>query len=756
MKIVNLKKFDTLLYIAVVLFSIFYVVILHTSLRGGFIAGADWNNPATKQQYNRALEIFTSTWSDNLYLGSRNSSHTNLWFILSTTFLSHIISDLTLIPLIVIVLIQALAFLTTYHFLKYLKVSRLGALVGGVFLATSPIFFNYLLMGWIYVLLAFSFLNLSLIFIRKGLVDKKISNILLAGVFFGMSFAQAQAILWIPLVVTSYVLFENFGNVRLKRKLLAVLLFLFTGILINAPTVLEVMILPNKTFFNNQILKSGVSIGTSVNAIPVNLIRFLGAGYNSQYESAQKGTLFTLVSFILPLLIITLLINRSKDRIGVIMGFFLLLFIPVLAYIIGSNRELMTTIPGAGIFRDVARFSFVSTYASAILLGIFLDQLKGLNGVVKTGTCILMVMWLGVTMLPWINGSLVTQPKKPGPDVRLRSIKYSGDYFKIEELLEREDKNGRALYLPVGGMLSMETDSNFRGAYRETQDVFAGLSPLPGGLYLADRGLGVATDIARQILSKLKSQHIEGLENLLKITSTKYVVVRTNTDFSYKKDILVYFEDLVTQKKVKPYYEGIDVKVYEIQNPYPLIYSPNKILTAGGGSVDFTSLGQEVQNNRLLVVNTEGTTKDLINTMRVDLEYKGINPTKYNVKITNAVGSLPLVFTDTFDGYWQITRAENLGFGNLFSKNLGKYYTHFVANSYANGWTINTDLLCANENTCIKNIDDSYNINLTIEYFPQRLVYVGFIISITTTLTIVIILIIDAGKRRRETRRGNL
>jgi len=482
MKITNLKNFETLLYTAAVLFSIFYVVILHSALGGGFIAGADWNNPATKQQYNRSLEVFTSTWADNWYLGARNSTHTNLWYILFTTTLSHILTDLTLIPVIVIVLTQVLALVTTYWFLKDLGKSKPSALLAGIFLATSPIFFNYLTMGWIYVLMAFSFLNLSLLFIRRGLMKGKTSNILLAGVFFGLSFAQSQAILWIPLVVTSYVLFENLGNIGIKRKFLAIVLFLFTGILINAPTVLEIIFVPNRMLLSNTIVTTGVSVGTSVYATPINLIRLLGSGFNSQYETSQEGVLFTLVSFLLPLLLITLLINRNKDRASVIMGFFLLLFVPVTAYIIGGNRELMAKIPGSAIFRDVARFSFVSTYASAILLGIFLDQAKKYTQPVKQIVYLLVVLWLSVAILPWLNGALIKQPARSGPDVRLRSVVYPEDYFNLEEKLSSDTEAYRVLFLPAGGSLDITNDRDFNGAYREMQDIFAGYSPSPGGL----------------------------------------------------------------------------------------------------------------------------------------------------------------------------------------------------------------------------------------------------------------------------------
>jgi len=54
---------------------------------------------------------------------------------------------------------------------------------------------------------------------------------------------------------------------------------------------------------------------------------------------------------------------------------------------------------------------------------------------------------------------------------------------------------------------------------------------------------------------------------------------------------------------------------------------------------------------------------------------------------------------------------------------------HFVANGFANGWLINTDDLCSKKKNCFKNPDGSYDLELTIEYRPQKLFYIGATIS---------------------------
>ena len=57
---------------------------------------------------------------------------------------------------------------------------------------------------------------------------------------------------------------------------------------------------------------------------------------------------------------------------------------------------------------------------------------------------------------------------------------------------------------------------------------------------------------------------------------------------------------------------------------------------------------------------------------------------------------------------------------------------HFIANGYANGWLINAEELCQSGEWCVKHPDGTYDMELIIEFWPQRLFYVGAGISLTT------------------------
>lgn len=74
---------------------------------------------------------------------------------------------------------------------------------------------------------------------------------------------------------------------------------------------------------------------------------------------------------------------------------------------------------------------------------------------------------------------------------------------------------------------------------------------------------------------------------------------------------------------------------------------------------------------------------------------------------------------------------------------------HLMANGYANSWIIDPVKLCK-ENKCTKNLDGSYEFELVIEFWPQRLLYVGLIIFGLTSLMCLLYLIYDWQRNKKQ------
>lgn len=175
------------------------------------------------------------------------------------------------------------------------------------------------------------------------------------------------------------------------------------------------------------------------------------------------------------------------------------------------------------------------------------------------------------------------------------------------------------------------------------------------------------------------------------------------------------------------------------------------------------------------------------------IEFSKINPTKYLISIHQAKSEFPIVFSETFNEEWKLFPAKlpenpklseyKISEGNgedqatneelaqfvkngwistlgdksdieFISKNFqdtiqndnlpkGVFYDtwfqraadfdrhHLIANGYANSWIINPDEVCIGD-LCRVNSDGSYDFNLILEFWPQRLYYMGIGVSAAT------------------------
>jgi hypothetical protein len=60
---------------------------------------------------------------------------------------------------------------------------------------------------------------------------------------------------------------------------------------------------------------------------------------------------------------------------------------------------------------------------------------------------------------------------------------------------------------------------------------------------------------------------------------------------------------------------------------------------------------------------------------------------------------------------------------------------HYKLNDFLNGWYVDPQALCQSDTAaCTRNADGSVDLEMTLEFFPQRWFYLGLIISSTTLL----------------------
>jgi hypothetical protein len=94
-------------------------------------------------------------------------------------------------------------------------------------------------------------------------------------------------------------------------------------------------------------------------------------------------------------------------------------------------------------------------------------------------------------------------------------------------------------------------------------------------------------------------------------------------------------------------------------------------------------------------------------------------------------------------------QAYHPGWSLLLSSTAEKIADHYEVNLATNGWYVDINTYCKQKNLCTQNPDGSYDIELTLEFFPQRWFYLGLLISGTTLVGCLGYLVYDFVKRRR-------
>lgn len=204
-------------------------------------------------------------------------------------------------------------------------------------------------------------------------------------------------------------------------------------------------------------------------------------------------------------------------------------------------------------------------------------------------------------------------------------------------------------------------------------------------------------------------------------------------------------------------------------NFLPHIYTTNKVVTNKGSIKDLPDIVAKEDFDNRTVIFFENQSLDLSSLRSIDntkhnsilTEFKKIDPTRYKIIIHQAQKPFILVFNEQFHPDWRLSltsyaknsatsgsgfisknyqnsiQNDNLASDNLFQFLFGtseiKSIKHIEANGYMNSWIVDPDIIChrTSPDKCILNSDGTYDLSLTLEFWPQRLFYLGAAISLS-------------------------
>lgn len=124
--------------------------------------------------------------------------------------------------------------------------------------------------------------------------------------------------------------------------------------------------------------------------------------------------------------------------------------------------------------------------------------------------------------------------------------------------------------------------------------------------------------------------------------------------------------------------EKTELEVYEIIHPFILLNTEQKL-----GTIDEKPL----------------------------VDFKRVNPSKYSLEVKNAKQPFILSFLQSFNSGWKASVVSQSGSKEVLT-------THFSVNGYANGWLI----------------DKTGDYSISVEYAPQKMFYLGILLTAVTVL----------------------
>ena len=367
------------------------------------------------------------------------------------------------------------------------------------------------------------------------------------------------------------------------------------------------------------------------------------------------------------------------------------------------------SVPGFNAFRESSKFFFLIVLGYGVLIASFVDWLwkdkhkKTLNISVKY-----ILTFLVIILFAWNTKPVFTREIK----TMFIPRQINNDYFIFKNFILKQPEYFRSLWVPTVSSWSIFTNNHPK--ISEVGDLTELYADIEGG-------------ISEKLINLFNNPD---LKTYLDISAIKYVIIpirdTTNDDnpfYYYGDDRQRYIDKLDKVKYLKKINIGTrDLIIYENLDNKPVIYQTNKSETLAE-NVPYTNI-----------------------------EYNQVGPTEYKVKLTDISSSVFINFSDTFNKEWRLRVGEFNWFNALIDS---KYFisdkNHFKNDAGFNSFLINPVEICK-QYQCIKNKNDSVNIDITIFFKVQSHFYLGLIISGTTLVVCIGYLFINliVNKKKNE------
>lgn len=793
------KKYLKYHLLAAFIFLIIALVAVRKFLNLDVYIGHNWDSPysALKDSYSAVLRGLLYIWNDNYSLGvSILPSFSNRpWWLFNA--ICGILFQGKFVAQFQIILAMLFGGFFMYYYLftvflsaGYKSRAVFPAFCGGLFFSLSPVFLGHFIGGAFNQMDTLVLLPLLLTILHIGICAKNLNRIVICiSVLMALIATSLQNFIFGGLFVFLYVLF--FYPIAWKNKLIVyVKIFLLTLAL----SLFWILPLVYSVIGENvqQRLQENLSYSNLIYNVPAVSDALFTNGYVRQFYNflvwpgiygIWKTVALLVVSFVA---LATLFLRKKYNQLykyglfwWVLYLFFLIFASGFLSPFGAVVEYLYKNFSLMAVFRSPQWWMMPLTVTFAILIGfaveILLDKLKNINKYTVYGVRIFIILIILFMLHPtFLYGDLgadrLYQRAKLGESWykadHLDGYKMPDDYREAISYLSQLPDNGRVILLPLSGSpYYMETDYQREGAGVDPVIIYK--SPKPfifNDLYDDYNGKALISMMEKEAYV---SKNIDFLY-FGKIFNARYLLLKKDyspVSSAYRKywngeEMYGILRDNMNQIG-EIIIDGKSTVLIKLNDKYflPHIYSPaiadfynididQKISNDGTISIE----GNNIVRLMETLKRTESTAVippqygDLFANARkvnkLKINYDKINPIKYRIKISGAQESFPLIFSEAFNGNWKIYPVRGAGrsfYETYFQKPLSEK-NHFIANGYGNGWLIDLDGI-KDFGKYELNKDNTIDFELIIEFWPQRLFYVGMALSGMALLGCIIYLV---------------
>lgn len=616
----------------------------------------------------------------------------------------------------------------------------LPATIAGLFYMFNPFVMNAVWHRFINAAPFFlALLPLTLLLFIRGLKLRQLRYVLylnLVLLFFSFSFSHVPYLGVIVIVLGSYLVFFVLVNIGDRRKLQFAMSFLALSavlwVLLNVWWLLQ--------FFTTLEFVATTSYAGQSSAPEflcssplihtLRLIHYFYTYLATNYKAIFSSSLFEVIALLIPLFTFASLLvekKRSKN----------LLYFACLA-IIGIFVAKGRASPLGGIFvyafthfrpllvfRDTfTKLGFIVLLAYAPLFGIgvsyLYEQVKKYAVVLASlalGGLLFLVM--GVYVWPIWTGMVFTGTERPANNPEIASyVEVPSYYPKANSWIKKRAGDTRIITFPLVG----------EGATYKWRVGYTGGNL--GGVLFDNTVVSVLAPHNEIMTGKLEKALLADKTTFFKLAglvNAKYIVVHRDMDYQIRQ-LTAPSQIIDALKPMRPVRTFGKLDIYEIDDEFflPHVYAATEPKLLVQDVDDFLGAIRETDTSSLRrtvffllqpgeAITTLEARKFSGSTVKPKIDFEMLSPVAYRVKVKDAKEPFYLVLSESYHPQWRAYRGDISWFQALWEKPISEE-RHWRANGYANSWYI----------------DEKGDFEVTLFFWPQSLVYLGYVIALIT------------------------